>query len=310
MINPLIQHSNDGAAAANAAQDSIEHCGSAAPVDVDIVIPVYNERAVLADSIRTLHDFLSGGVVRRTPYSWNIVIADNASSDDTWPIARQLCDTYPRTVRAVHIDRKGRGYALKQTWGESVARVMAYMDVDLSTDIRSIDALVGPLLSGAADVATGSRLTQRSQVTRSFKREVISRVYNLMLRSYLGARFHDAQCGFKAITASAARILLSEVQDNEWFFDTELLMLAQEHDLRLSEIPVHWVEDSQTTVNIPDTIVKDIAGMHRMHRSSTQSPAELAYRLSSRYSSLGWDSDGQHELRGSLVEVTTPRISS
>ncbi len=132
------------------------------------------------------------------------MIADNASTDASWQIAKSLCDWCPNQVRALHLARKGRGYALKQAWLSSKAAVVAYMDVDLSTDIGSTGSLILPLLQGGADIAFGSRLMPQSQVTRSPKREFISRTYNLMLRSYLAVSFHDAQCGFKAITAQAA----------------------------------------------------------------------------------------------------------
>ena len=284
----------------------IEYRGDPQPVDADIVIPIYNESATLSRSIRTLRDYLSTPQSEGMPFSWNIVIADNASTDATWPIAQRLHKEFPGTVRAVHISRKGRGYALKRTWGDSLARVMAYMDVDLSTDIRATPALIGTLLAGQADIAIGSRLSENSQVVRSSKREFISRSYNLMLRVYLGARFHDAQCGFKALTAQAARRLLDKIEDNEWFFDTELLMLAQDEGLRLAEIPVHWVEDTQSTVNIPDTVFKDLSGMARLHRkhvAMARTSSRINYHLSSRYSTLGWDALGQRELRGSLLEV-------
>ena len=291
-------------AASRSQEATVLTCGEPELIDADIVIPVYNESEALAKSIDTLHQYLSENPDNHVPFSWNIVIADNASTDETWDIAQRLCSEYPGEVRAVHIDRKGRGYALKHTWGHSLAKVRAYMDVDLSTDITATPALIGCLLGGDADIAIGSRLMKDSQVTRSAKREFISRTYNLMLRNYLGATFHDAQCGFKAITARTAHVLLDEVQDNEWFFDTELLVLAQEHGMRLAEIPVRWVEDTGSTVNIPDTVAKDLSGMHRMHRAMNRNPDQLTYRLSSRYSTLGWDSTGQRQLRGSLLEST------
>ena len=290
-----------------APEPHVEYRGDPRPVDADIVIPVYNESATLSRSIRILHQYLSTPQPELAPYSWNIVIADNASTDATWHIAQRLHKEFAGTVRAVHISRKGRGYALKRTWGDSLATVMAYMDVDLSTDIRATSALIGTLLAGQADVAIGSRLSEDSQVVRSSKREFISRAYNLMLRVYLGARFHDAQCGFKALTAQAAHRLLDKIEDDEWFFDTELLMLAQDGGLRLAEIPVHWVEDMQSTVNIPDTVLKDLEGMARIHRkhvAMARTSSQIDYHLSSRYSTLGWDAVGQRELRGSLLEVT------
>ena len=186
--------------------------GSPKPVDADIVIPIFNEDVQLADSVSTLCSFLDRHARDLTPFSWNIVIADNASTDASWQIAMSLCDWCPDQVRALHLARKGRGYALKQAWLSSRAAVVAYMDVDLSTDIGSTGSLILPLLQGGADIAFGSRLMPQSQVIRSPKREFISRTYNLILRSYLAVSFHDAQCGFKAITAQAAHALLPQVK--------------------------------------------------------------------------------------------------
>lgn len=246
-----------------------ERVGHPAKVDADIVIPVYNESEQLADSVFALMDHL-GNIMRQrqenTGYTWNIVIADNASTDGTWPIAVYLARQYPQCVRAIRIAAKGRGRALKLAWGESQASVRAYMDVDLSTDIRFTDGLIRSILDGPAEVATGCRLLDESQVDRSPKREFISRCYNVLLRTALGADFQDAQCGFKAVSARAARFLLPRIQDDEWFFDTELLTLAQAYGLPTYIFPVRWVEDAGTTVDIPDTARKDLEGVMRMRR--------------------------------------------
>ena len=218
--------------------------------DAEIVIPVYNEQEQLSASVHTLLELLdTPGMV---PYRCTVVIADNASTDDTWPIARSLAQNASDRVRALRI-----------------SRVVAYMDFDMSTDIRYTGALIGSLLLGGADVAVGCRLFDESDVDRSLKREVISRTYNAMLRCYLGAAFHDAQCGFKAMSAGAAARLLPRIKDDEWFFDTELLMLAQTLGMRIYEIPVRWVEDAGTTVDIPETVRKDLEGMQRMRRELT-----------------------------------------
>ncbi|KAA8820358.1 glycosyl transferase [Bifidobacterium rousetti] len=243
----------------------VERVGEPGRVDADIVIPVYNEQEQLAESVLTLMNHLASSQIEGWAYTWQIVIADNASTDETWPIATRLASQYPGRVRAVRIASKGRGRALKLAWGESRAKVVAYMDVDLSTDISQTGTLVGTLVYGFADVSFGCRLFDESEVTRSAKREFISRTYNGMLRVLLGAAFHDAQCGFKAMTAPAARHLLPYIQDNEWFFDTEMLLLAQATGMRMYEFPVRWVEDPGSTVNIPDTVKKDLKGMWRMN---------------------------------------------
>ena len=230
---------------------------------VDIVVPVHNEEASLESSIRRLHDFLCEAM----PYRWRIVIADNASTDGTLAVAQALCaDLSHTTVR--HLDAKGRGRALRAAWSDSDADVLCYMDVDLSTDLRGLLPLVAPLVSGHSQIAIGSRLARGSHVVRGLKREVISRCYNRILRYGLRARFSDAQCGFKAIRADAARRLLPEVEDQGWFFDTELLICAQRHGMRIHEVPVDWVDDPDSRVDIVSTALTDLRGVLRLELAS------------------------------------------
>ena len=250
----------------------VECAGAPLPVDVDIVIPVYNEQAEIGSSVMTVVERMRVLARERIDCTWQVVIADNASIDDTWFVARSLVRAFPDEVRAIRIDRKGRGFALKQAWGFSQAQVLAYMDVDLSTDLAHLTELIGPILSGRVDVAFGSRLMPASRVTRSLKRECISRTYNRMLQAYLGVRFHDAQCGFKALSMEAASLLLPCVADDEWFFDTELLYLSERAGLATLEIPVRWVEDPGSTVHIVDTVRKDLAGMRRLKRGAASGP--------------------------------------
>lgn len=256
--------------------------GAAREVDVDIVVPMYNEQVELGSSIITLVEYLRSLAGSAAAFSWCVVIADNASTDRTWQLACSLVASYPDEVRAVRIPRKGRGYALKCTWLASRARVLAYMDVDLSTDIAQIPELVLPVLDGAVDVCFGSRLLPASQVTRCAKREVISRTYNRMLQVYLGVGFRDAQCGFKAISVEAASVLLPQVVDDEWFFDTELLVIAERLGLAMREIPVRWVEDSASSVRILDTVRKDLAGMRRIKRSAAPASGTAAHGIRQR----------------------------
>jgi putative flippase GtrA len=228
---------------------------------IDIVIPVYNEEADLEASVRRLHHYLS----HHFPFTWSITIADNASSDRTWPLACALAQGLDG-VRAVHLSEKGRGRALQATWLTSGSPVLAYMDVDLSTDLDALLPLVAPLVSGHSDVAIGSRLAPAARVVRGAKREVISRSYNLLLKAALKASFSDAQCGFKAIRADVAQSLLPMVQDADWFFDTELLVLAEHNGLRIHEVPVDWTDDPDSRVDIMATAKADLRGMWRLRR--------------------------------------------
>jgi putative flippase GtrA len=230
----------------------------AAP-SVEVVVPVFNEAGSLERSVRSLHRYLGA----EFPFSWRIVIADNASTDATPAIAEALTRELPG-IELLRIDRKGRGRALREAWSRSDARVVCYMDVDLSTDLRGLLPLVAPLLSGHSDLAIGTRLARSARVVRGPKREFISRSYNHLLRTVLRARFSDAQCGFKAMTATAAKRLLDDVRDDGWFFDTELLVLAQRQGLRIHEVPVDWVDDPDSRVDIVRTAIDDLRGVARL----------------------------------------------
>ena len=228
-------------------------------LQVDIVVPVRNEERDLAPSVQRLVSYLRECL----PFSARVTIADNGSTDATWAIASRLARELPE-VRAIHMDLPGRGRALRAIWSESDAEVLAYMDVDLSTDLNALLPLVAPLLSGHSDLAIGTRLARGSRVIRGPKRELISRSYNLLLRTLMGARFSDAQCGFKAIRRDQARALLPLTQDTGWFFDTELLVLAERAGLRIHEIPVDWVDDLDSRVDIIATALADLRGMARL----------------------------------------------
>ncbi|MBJ7287811.1 MAG: bifunctional glycosyltransferase family 2/GtrA family protein [Williamsia sp.] len=229
---------------------------------LDVVIPVYNEETDLERCVRRLQEHLATS----TPYSFRITIADNASTDATLAVARRLAETID-TVRTVHLDQKGRGRALNAVWRESDAEVVCYMDVDLSTDLNALMPLVAPLLSGHSDIAIGSRLSRSARVVRGTKREFISRSYNLILRTAMHAKFSDAQCGFKAIRTDVARRLLPLVEDTGWFFDTEMLVLAERVGLRIAEIPVDWVDDPNSKVDIVKTATADLKGCWRVARA-------------------------------------------
>ncbi|WP_433730512.1 glycosyltransferase [Nocardia sp. CA-129566] len=231
---------------------------------LDVVIPVYNEEADLGICVRRLHAYLRDGF----PFPTRITVADNASTDDTMQVAQLLADELD-DVRVVHLDAKGRGRALRAVWEHSDAQVVAYMDVDLSTDLNALLPLVAPLISRHSDLAIGTRLDASSRVVRGPKREFISRCYNLILKASLQARFSDAQCGFKAMRTDVARQLLPLVQDGEWFFDTELLVLAERAGLRIHEVPVDWIDDPDSRVDIVDTARKDLLGVWRLLRGLT-----------------------------------------
>jgi glycosyltransferase involved in cell wall biosynthesis len=228
---------------------------------VEIVIPVYNEEEAIAPCVRRLRTFLETELA----HDWNIIIANNGSTDRTVEVARRLCLEDSR-VRILNLAQKGRGLALRTAWGQSTADVVSYMDVDLSTNLRYFPLLVEGLRCGY-DVAVGSRLMQASMVARRFKREVLSRGFNFLIRLFFQIRFSDAQCGFKALKRDIAQLLLPHVVNNSWFFDAELLILAEKNDFRIFEAPVEWMEDLDSRVNLSSTAAEDLKGLVRMRSS-------------------------------------------
>ncbi|WP_219413917.1 bifunctional glycosyltransferase family 2/GtrA family protein [Pseudonocardia nigra] len=257
--------------------------GRSERIVLDVVVPVFDEEDDLEPSVRRLHAHLAV----QFPYRFRITIADNASTDATPAIAARLAAELP-AVTSVRLEQKGRGRALRATWAASDAQVLAYCDVDLSTDLAALLPLVAPLISGHSDIAIGTRLGRGSRVVRGPKRELVSRAYNLLLRGALAARFTDAQCGFKAIRADVARRLLPLVEDTGWFFDTELLVLAERCGLRIHEVAVDWVDDPHSSVDILATAVADLKGIARLGHALTTGRLPL------------------HELRGSLGRGALP----
>jgi glycosyltransferase involved in cell wall biosynthesis len=232
---------------------------------VEIVIPVYNEERVLEHSVRRLRARLA----TEFGFSFQVTIADNASTNGTLPLARALAAELAE-VAVLRLERKGRGRALRAAWSRSSADVVAYMDVDLSTDLSSLGELLLPLLEGRGDVAVGTRLAPGAKVTRCVRREVISRSYNLLLHLLLQTGFSDAQCGFKAGRREVIHALLAEVENDNWFFDTELLYFAQRRKFAIREVPVRWVEDRDSRVDILTTAQEDLRGIMRLRRRTRE----------------------------------------
>ena len=262
---------------------------------VDIVVPVKDEERDLAPSVRRLCSYLR----EQFPFSARVTIADNGSTDRTWAVATALSRELPG-VTAIHMEKPGRGRALRAIWSASDAQVLAYMDVDLSTDLNALLPLVAPLLSGHSDIAIGTRLAHGSRVIRGPRREVISRSYNLLLRASLGAEFTDAQCGFKAIRRDQAQVLLPLTEDTGWFFDTELLVLGERAGLRIHEVPVDWIDDTDSRVDVVATALADLRGIARLGgglmRGTIKVPAlreaSIRARTPGARRELGWQIAG------------------
>ncbi len=234
---------------------------SSSSKSLDLIIPVYNEEVDLEPSITRLRDFL----LEHNPYDWRITIADNASIDRTPEIGQELAERWER-VHYLRLPQKGRGRALRKAWTDSPADVVCYMDVDLSTDLKHLNPLVEPLMEGTKHIATGSRLMRGSEVIdRTPLREFTSRMYNLMIAfMFPGRKFVDAQCGFKAVSRQAVQELVPQIVDNAWFFDSELLLRARAAGYAIHQVPVRWVDDPASTVNVVDTAWKDIQGLFRV----------------------------------------------
>ncbi|MDC0035540.1 glycosyltransferase, partial [Chloroflexi bacterium] len=228
---------------------------------LDIVIPVLNEEQALENSIETLMSFCEENI---GAYDWVITVADNGSTDQTVQIAQTLSKKYSK-VQYVRLEERGRGRALKKAWAQSGSKILAYMDVDLSTDLISLPDCVAAVNDSKTQIATGSRLISGSEVVgRSFKREFISRGYSLLFRMMFRVSFRDAQCGFKVVSKKVVEEVVPLVKNNNWFFDTELLILAEKNGYPIMEIPVRWVDDPLSKVNIMKTAIEDIKGLMRL----------------------------------------------
>ncbi|MCH7843171.1 MAG: glycosyltransferase family 2 protein [Chloroflexi bacterium] len=225
---------------------------------VDITIPVYNEEEVLPRTIASLTEFLEANLSN----PWQVTIADNASTDSTQAVSEMLCRKHPG-VFYLRIPQKGRGRALRTVWLDSQADIVSYMDADLSTDLSHFPQLIKALESGN-HIAVGSRLSKDSQVSRGFKREFISRGYNLLINAMFFTGLPDAQCGFKALTRATAEAIVPNIKNNNWFFDTELLVIAAKRGFNIASVPVKWIDDPASTVNIASTAKEDIKGLMRL----------------------------------------------
>jgi putative flippase GtrA len=287
---------------APASERQPETTAELATTTLDVVIPVYNEEADLEASVLRVRDHLA-----RLPWSHRITIADNASTDGTAVLARRLAYAHD-DVHVVHLAEKGRGRALKKVWSSSDAEVLVYMDVDLSTSLNALLPLVAPMISGHSDLAIGTRLRHDARVVRGPRREVISRGYNLLVKGALRTRFTDAQCGFKAIRGDVAREILPLVQDDAWFFDTELLVLAERASLRIHEVAVDWVDDPDSRVDILRTAYDDVRGIARLGRNLVAGRlplAEVSERLGRASADAGAGRLGMQVVMFGLVGIAS-----
>ncbi len=228
-------------------------------VSLDVVLPVLNEAHILERSVAQVRHFLS----QEVPHRCRVVIVDNGSTDGTKELGEGLSRQY-QNVDFIRLEQRGRGRALRYAWTQSQADIMCYTDVDISTDLEALPKMINAIIKGECDIAIGSRLAKRSRIRRCLKREVISRLYNVLIKVVLFTRFTDAQCGFKAVTREVVDRVVPQVKDQAWFFDTELLVLAEKEGYRVKDVPVVWTEDSDSRVKILSTAWEDIKGVFRL----------------------------------------------
>ncbi|MCS6930368.1 MAG: glycosyltransferase [Saprospiraceae bacterium] len=217
----------------------------------DVTIPVLNEAATLQRQVSILHQFLCDHFPARQR-QWKIIIADNGSTDATPELARELSRKLPE-VTLVRVPEKGVGLALKTSWLQSEADIVGYMDLDLATDLHHFIQAYNALATEGYDLVYGTRLHPRAKVIgRTLKREVTSRVFNFIVRHYLGTHFSDGMCGFKWLKRTHVPALIAGgAVSNGWFFSTELLAVAEWQGLNICELPIRWTDDANSKVNIP-----------------------------------------------------------
>lgn len=217
---------------------------------VSVVLPVYNAAAQLPVALEQTKQTLDRP-------DMEVIIAEDGCTDATPAVAAAIAEADPQ-VRHLHSDeRLGRGAALDRAFSHAEGQTLVYLDVDLATDMAHLPPLIAAVADGPADIAVGSRYAPGAAVDRPVRRAVPSKVYNWLVRVMTGSQLADHQCGFKAIDAAVYEQLRGDVADRHWFFDTELLVLAQQRGLRIVEQPVRWEPQAETTVELG----RDVVGM-------------------------------------------------
>jgi len=229
---------------------------------LNVTLPVFNEASCLRESVSRVVRMLD-----TIEESFEVVIVDNGSTDETPQLAKRLAEEDPR-IRMIRLEKAGRGAAIKRSWLLTRAQIVSYMDIDLSTDLACFPALIAPLRRQEAPLVVGSRLHKDADVSRCWHRDSISRIYVKLVQHVLGDRLSDFQCGFKAADRRTIGAILPLVQNDSWFFDTELVFVAKRLGFRVSEVPVRWNEDRDSRVRILPTILEDLLGICRLRWDS------------------------------------------
>ncbi len=227
---------------------------------LSIILPAYNEAKRIESAVERIMEFMNSNF-----QDFEIIIAEDGSTDGTDKVAEKLAEKYG-FVRHLHSDeRLGRGKALNNAIKRSEYEFVIYMDVDLSTDLKHVNDIYEALKAGY-DIAVGSRLLKSSRAKRPFTRDLSSRVYNFLVRALLKSGIHDHQCGFKGFRKSRIADILDSIADNHWFWDTELLVLAQRKGLKIKEIPVTWEHGGESKVSILNDSIYMLRNIFRIMR--------------------------------------------
>lgn len=215
-----------------------------------IVLPVYNEEKIIEGHALKILNYCQ----QNLQDDFQIVIADNASSDATSQIAQRLTQLYPQ-IKYYHLEQRGKGLAIKSVWRKFEADFYIFMDADLSTDLSALPNLLEVLKTSGADLVAGSRYLKNSQIKRSSGRLIISKIYNLIINILFRCSIHDLANGFKGANRLVVEKILPLTKNEKWFFDSELTLLTHHYGYRVKEIPVAWQEHRTTKsrVNIIST---------------------------------------------------------
>ena len=221
---------------------------------VEICLPIYNEEKILEKNVNTLINYC---LEKNFGFDWKIVIVINGSKDGSLKISQSLKEKFPALIDYVNFEDPGRGQALKKYWGKSEADIVTYMDIDLAVSLNHLDDLIWQIIEDQTDLTIGSRLLPESKIKRSFIRELSSQTYNFLSRVILGHNFSDMQCGFKAIRKKSLEKIIEHLQEQKWFFDTELILFAKQNGLRIKELPVDWSENRYDERKSKVNLLKD-----------------------------------------------------
>jgi glycosyltransferase involved in cell wall biosynthesis len=210
---------------------------------VSIALPAYNEADKIEEAVNSIMKTLDG-----SSDQYEIIIAEDGCSDETPQIAARLAEDNGNVIHMHSDTRLGRGEALTRAFKTSSGSILAYLDVDLATEMTHLRELIDAICIEGYDFATGSRMLPESEVKRSKKRNLMSSVFNALVRLMLGSKLRDHQCGFKAFRRESLFDILQHVESKHWFWDTETLVHAQLRGYRVKEIPVKWRSDGETKV--------------------------------------------------------------